>query len=875
MIHTLVSPSPEATIRPGSALLWALALVVGISGPSFSQSYPPGFNDTQVVANLNVPTTFAFVPDGRMVIAEQSGAIRIFEDGILLPQPAIVLPVEVFDEQGLLGLAVDPDFPTPPHIYVFYTRFSGNQTGNVNRVSRLTLGGSTIDPASEVILLDNIPAGLGFHLAGCLRFGADDNLYISTGDTGWSTPYPQDLSLLQGKVLRIGKDGSIPADNPFVNTPGARDEIYQWGLRNPFRFSVQPGTSNLFIGDVGFENWEEVNFAPAGANFGWPNCEGNCGTPGYTNPIYQYSHSLGSAAIVGNTFYEGSNFPAEFSGNYFFFDHSRGHLGRMVLNASNQIVSVTMPFIVTASQGWLSGPVDLVLGLDGALYYCTYFPGTIRKIFYTGTGNRNPTAAAAATPFSGYLPLLVQFSSAGSFDVDGNPITYDWNFGDGSGHSSAANPSHSYAANGVYQATLTVSDGLGGFDTAPPVTITVGNSAPALNIAAPAPGSVFSPNDVIFFSGSGFDVEEGSLPANELHWRVNLHHLNHIHPVIVDHVGASGSFSATDHGENLADVFYRVYLWAEDATGLRNETSRDVMPDLSGPTPVTKTFTVAADNRDALSVQSVVRISGYSGVEPYDYVGNDAEAESAAFEFLCDIPDGATILEAYLTVVASPFGTPSPTGGMSVRFYNVLNAQPFVNGAAEDLANHHPLHPLAVSWPQTTAWVGGTDVVSPDIGFLVQLWINRADYAPNNHLGLVVTKGTIALNAYYGWADFAAIENPPRLTVRYVMPGATSAPPAVASSIVLAPARPNPFRDVTELTFTTPRPGPIDLSIYDLAGRRVRSLVREWRNAGTHAASWDGSTEAGRAAAGVYFVRLETVDGARTERLVRLGASAP
>jgi glucose/arabinose dehydrogenase len=460
--------------------LFYLGLFGIFSSPSaFAQSYPPGFNDELIVGSLNVPTAFTFDPAGRMYIAEQSGAIRIFEDDALLPDPAITIPVEAFDEQGLLGLALHPDFPAPPYLYVFYTPFTGNQTGNTNQVSRFTVGATTIDPASEVVLLPNIPAGLGFHLGGCVRFGGDGNLYISTGDTGWSTPYPQDLSLLQGKILRIRPDGTIPPNNPFVGVPGARPEIYQWGLRNPFRFSFQPGGSTPFIGDVGFESWEEIDKGVPGANFGWPICEGSCipPNPNFVNPIYQYSHALGSAAIVGNLFYEGSHFPAQYAGNYFFFDHSRGHLGRMILDANNQVVSVTMPFLETASSGWLSGPVDLVLGPEGALYYCTYFPGEIRRIFYTGSGNRNPTAIAAANPQAGYPPLFVQFSSAGTYDVDGNPLTYDWNFGDGSPHSTAPNPTHTYNANGVYPATLKASDGLGGVDTSLPVTVTVGKPA--------------------------------------------------------------------------------------------------------------------------------------------------------------------------------------------------------------------------------------------------------------------------------------------------------------------------------------------------------------------------------------------------------------
>ena len=144
--------APRMHFRP-EILAGSCFVCILWSSSVFAQSYPPGFNDELIVGSI---------------------------------------PVEAFDEQGLLGLVLHPEFPAPPYIYLFYTPFTGNQTGNTNRVSRFTVGPTTIDPASEVVLLPNISAGLGFHLGGCLRFGADGNLYISTGDTGWSTPYPQD-----------------------------------------------------------------------------------------------------------------------------------------------------------------------------------------------------------------------------------------------------------------------------------------------------------------------------------------------------------------------------------------------------------------------------------------------------------------------------------------------------------------------------------------------------------------------------------------------------------------------------------------------------------------------------------------------------------
>jgi PKD repeat protein len=534
-------------------------------------------------------------------------------------------------------------------------------------------------------------------------------------------------------------------------------------------------------------------------------------------------------------------------------------------------VSVTLPFLETASSGWLSGPVDLVLGPEGALYYCTYFPGEIRRIFYTGSANRNPTAMAAATPEAGYAPLLVQFSSAGSYDVDGNPLLYDWDFGDGSAHSNSPNPAHTYHANGVYTATLTVGDGLGGADTSLPLPVTVGNLPPQLTILSPHAGDRFVVGEPVSFSGSGTDLEEGALGASELHWRVHLHHLNHIHPVILDFAGASGSFTPGSHGEDLAGIFYRITLWAEDSTGLRQEVSVDVLPELASEV-VTRMYMVAANDRDALSVHSDVRISGYNALsEPYDFVGADADQESAAMEFAIDLPPGSEIQEAHLLVVAGPVQNPSPTGELEIQFYDVDDALPFRDGPHGDLVGHHPTHSLSTNWPAGSDWSPGESYESADIASLVRLWLDRPGYSPGNHFGVVVSEGTIETGRFYGWADYAAPEQAPMLRVRFIPPPPdTTGPPPVGEHFALLPPTPNPFRDSSTISFSLAAASDVRLTIYDAAGRLVRSLVDGWQESGTHQTSWDGRAGDTFAGPGVYFLRLEASGRTATGRVVRL-----
>ena len=375
-------------------LLWSAAL---------ARAYPANFVDNLYVGGLAQPVAIAWAPDGRLFIAELTGRVKIW-DGTTM-YTALTLSVQNFEEQGLLGLALDPNFPTQPYVYVLYTPGSNPQTNSFHRVSRFTLTGTTL--GNELILHSTLPTGNGYHVAGCVRTTAAGHLYATDGENGYGV-YAQDLTHLEGKMIRLNLDGTIPSSNPFVGTPGARTEIYHRGFRNPFRFALQPGTDQPFICDVGSANYEEIDTGPPGCNFGWSTYEGiKLPQPaGITNPIYAYSTS-GNASIVGCTFYTGPGFPAGYTGNFFFLDHSRGRLGRMVLDGSNNVVSVNESWGLTNTAGWGAGPVDLAQGPDGALYYTEYGPGTVRRVAYTSlVGVESPPSApglslaAAPNPFT-------------------------------------------------------------------------------------------------------------------------------------------------------------------------------------------------------------------------------------------------------------------------------------------------------------------------------------------------------------------------------------------------------------------------------------------------------------------------------------------
>ncbi|MDO8250429.1 MAG: PQQ-dependent sugar dehydrogenase, partial [Rhodoferax sp.] len=238
-----------------------------------NNAVPAGFTkDESYVTGLNLATALAQAPDGRLFIAQQGGALRVFKAGQLLLLPFVQLAVDASGERGLIGVTLHPQFPAIPHVFVHYTTSVG---GTHNRISRFTALGDVTLPSSEQVLVDLPPlSGATNHNGGALHFGNDGKLYVGVGENA-DPARSQDLASPFGKLLRFNEDGSIPADNPFFSTQsGLARAIWAYGLRNPFTFAVQPATGRIHINDPGQNTWEEINVGAAGANFGWPNSEG-------------------------------------------------------------------------------------------------------------------------------------------------------------------------------------------------------------------------------------------------------------------------------------------------------------------------------------------------------------------------------------------------------------------------------------------------------------------------------------------------------------------------------------------------------------------------------------------------------------------------
>jgi glucose/arabinose dehydrogenase len=351
---------------------WSTATVQFTNARSVSAGFE---KDEAFVTGLAGATAFAQAADGRFFIAQQTGELRVVDaQRNLLAAPFVQLGVDANGERGLIGVALHPDFASNGFVYVHYTTPQG---GTHNRISRFTANGNVALAGSEQVLVELPPLSSATnHNGGGLHFGPDGMLYVGVGDNA-NGDNAKDLASPLGKLLRFNDDGSIPDDNPFAGTQsGLARAVWAFGLRNPFSFAFEPGGTRLYINDVGEKSWEEIDIGAAGANYGWPDNEGPVDADGITAPRFAYPHTASNppgvgpggffvgTAIAGGAFYpaSGGSFPPEYAGNYFFADFGARFIAR--LDPAND--DAAYAFASVADQ-----PVDLLVGIDGALYVLT------------------------------------------------------------------------------------------------------------------------------------------------------------------------------------------------------------------------------------------------------------------------------------------------------------------------------------------------------------------------------------------------------------------------------------------------------------------------------------------------------------------------
>jgi glucose/arabinose dehydrogenase len=659
------------------ALLTSLTCLFSFTRPALAATLPNGFTESQVASGLATPTAMAFAPDGRLFVCEQGGRLRVIKNGSLLPTPFLTVTVNSSGERGLLGVTFDPDFANNQFVYVYYT---ATTPAIHNRLSRFTANGDVAASGSEVIILElNNLSGATNHNGGAIHFGDDGKLYVAVGENA-NGANSQSLGNLLGKMLRINADGTIPSDNPFFTTASGNNRaIWALGLRNPFTFSFQRGTGRMFINDVGQNSWEEINQGAAGANYGWPDTEGQTSDPRFTGPIFFYGHGSGTSsgcAITGGAFYNPlvQQFPSNYIGDYFFADFCSGWIRKL-----DPVNGNTVELFATG----IASPVDLAVADDGSLYYLARGSGSntgavIRVQF---TGNQAPSI----TSHPASQTVSVGQSATFSVGASGTPpLSYQWQR-NGADIAGATSSSYTLAFvqasdNGaLFRAR--VSNSFGSV-TSNAATLTVtSNTPPTGTITQPAQGTLYTAGDTITYAGTATDPQEGSLPASAFTWRVDFHHDTHFHPFIPATGGSrSGSFTIPTTGETAANVWYRIHLTVVDSGGLSHSSFRDVLPRTSTVTLATSPggLQLRLDGQPMTAPVSFVGVAGIlrtlEAVSPQTINGRtwvfDSWSDAGAATHSISTPLANT---TYTAVYRLSGGSSGTGNGLSATYFDNIN----------------------------------------------------------------------------------------------------------------------------------------------------------------------------------------------------------
>ncbi|NUU24812.1 MAG: PKD domain-containing protein, partial [Streptomycetaceae bacterium] len=570
---------------------------------------PPGFLLRDMpTGQSELLTDFAWTPDGGYFTTGKNGRLA-WVSPESVSRTVALLPVATDGDLGLVGVAVAHDYAASRTVYTARVVTVAGAWRLRAEAWTVTGTGEPAGLADGRILID-LPAGSTTHTLTTIVPANDGSLWISIGDSADFTRVDplalraQDLDQGYGKLIHMYPDGRGVPSNPFYNAADPtswRSRVYAYGFRSNFRFSLDPTSGVPVLGDVGWNTWEEIDLVQPGSNYGWPCWEDDDTTPGYrdldacagvpnTPPLWTYRHGPLGTAAVGGVVYTGTAYPDAYRGAYFFGDYTANRLYTLRFDDAGHLSRAPEP------DGFgddIGAPVKFDTGPNGDIVFADIASAKMRRLVYTA-GNRPPVARGTTSTDPG--TRTVTFDASDSYDLDGDPLAYTWDFGDGVTGSGTV-VSHQYAAPGTspVTATLTAHDPFGGTDTAT-FTVVPANGPPILTLLEPPAGTVYRVGDQVDLSATAVDPEDGPLTVV---WTTTVVHCA---PYCHDHPGESFTGPAysrefADHGD---DTKLLVTATATDSAGVAASKSYTALPKL-------RVLTVAPNRPASVTINASAR----------------------------------------------------------------------------------------------------------------------------------------------------------------------------------------------------------------------------------------------------------------------------